>query len=276
MSPTAGSGRAKNREGISHNPTLQTGANTLTRLVAKQDASLNEAAKAHFKKVFDKFQDLIDMDTTELPGKVPDYKINPDSAFARAPNFLREQPVGHVKTFSPLELLATAVLISVHGRDRSNAMLLGDIKEMRHYLREHHKDLRLNNSCWTTAWKFIDDELVRRRGGKGTRPVAGAALVPDVHLPVRNGESSVTHQPSPYWAAPVASMAARAVNGNATPSGARRGPVRTSARQRSYAMEQPEGGEDAAIDTPRRKRHADLDLGYYTFAISDPKRNRPA
>jgi hypothetical protein len=158
-----------NRDGVGQNPTLQASPQVLTRLL-HDDHSLSEAVKAKFKEVFDKFQDIVNLSSQRSPNSRLGYKIIANSAFDPAPDFLRERGVGHVKTFSPLELLATAILLLVHGDERTHGMLTGDIKEMRMYLRRAHKDLRLNPACWATAWKFIDVDLISLRGGRGAAP----------------------------------------------------------------------------------------------------------
>lgn len=158
-----------NREGVGQNPTLQASPQVLTRLL-HDDHSLSEAVKARFKEVFDKFQEIVNLSSQRSPNSRLGYKIISNSAFDPAPDFLRERGVGHVKTFSPLELLATAILLLVHGDERTNGMLVGDIKEMRIYLRRAHKDLRLNPACWATVWKFIDMDLISLRGGRGAAP----------------------------------------------------------------------------------------------------------
>jgi hypothetical protein len=163
-----------NREGVGQTPTLQASPQVLTNLLLDKKPP-SEAIKAKFKEVFDKFQELVDLSTQKSQTTKFGYKVIPNSAFDPAPDYLRERGVGHVKTFSPLELLATAILISFHGDLRTTGMLLGDIKEMRMYLRREHKDLRLNPACWATVWKFIEVDLIRLRGGRGAVQKGGAA-----------------------------------------------------------------------------------------------------
>ena len=164
-----------NRGGLGQTPTLQASPQVLTRLLL-DDKSLSEAVKAKFKEVFDKFQKLVDVSSQPSPTIKFGNKIIPNSAFDPAPDYLRERGVGHVKTFSPLELLATAILLLVHADSRSTGMLIGDIKEMRIYLRRAHKDLRLNPACWATVWQFIDVDLVSLRGGRGAVRKSGIVV----------------------------------------------------------------------------------------------------
>ncbi len=157
--------RRTNREGTGQTPTLQASPQVLTGLLSDEKPP-SEAMKAKFKEVFDTFQKLVDLSSQTSHTSKSGYKITPNSAFDPAPDYLREPGVGHVKTFSPLELLATAILILVHSDSRSTGMLIGDIKEMRLYLRRAHKDLRLNPACWATVWKFIEVDLESLRGGR--------------------------------------------------------------------------------------------------------------
>jgi len=204
--------RRTNREGVGQNPTLQASPQVLTRLLL-DDHSLSEAVKAKFKEVFDKFQELVNLSSHQSHTSRFGYKIIPNSAFDPAPDYLRERSIGHVKTFSPLELLATAILLLVHGDSRTNGMLIGDIKEMRMYLRRAHKDLRLNPACWATAWKFIDADLISLRGGRGAalkRRVAANSVEEDLE------DDELTQDP-PLTAPATTRQLARASNpGNLT------------------------------------------------------------
>lgn len=173
MSPTGN--KRTNREGTGQIPTLQASPHALTQLLIDENPP-SEAVKARFKEVFDKFQELVDLSSQKSHATKFGYKIIPDSAFDPAPDYLRERGVGHVKTFSPLELLATAILILIHGDSRTTGMLIGDIKEMRMYLRRAHKDLRLNPACWATVWQFVEVDLIRLRGGRGAVRKNGAVV----------------------------------------------------------------------------------------------------
>jgi hypothetical protein len=145
-------------ESLRSTPALQSNPNALTKLLLSE-GSLNEGVKGHLKDVFDTYQRLVDLCTQESSNSKSGFKIIRDSAFDPSPKFLEGEKVDHVKTFSPLELLATAVLILYHMPYRTDETLLNDIRNMRYYLREKHRDLRINNQCWTTAWKFIHQEL---------------------------------------------------------------------------------------------------------------------
>jgi len=158
-------------------PALQSNPQALTKLLLN-NGSLNVAVKAQLKDVFDTYQGLIDLCSRE-PANKDSPKIIRNSAFDPSPQFLEGKKVNHVKTFSPLELLATAILILCHMGSRKQQMLLDDIKNMRYYLREKHQDLRVNNQCWTTAWKFIYQELAAYRIERAIEDAADVIEVSD-------------------------------------------------------------------------------------------------
>ena len=133
-------------------PTLQASPQSLIR-VLEDKSPINPLLKLRFKAIFDKFEALVKMSSTRIT--TTRYKINRNSVFDPAPDFLRGEDVEHVRTFSPLELIATAILVSYHMDNQSDAELLEDVKELRHHLRVRHKDLRVNAQCWLTVWDFI-------------------------------------------------------------------------------------------------------------------------
>lgn len=60
-------------------------------------------------------------------------------------------------------MVGISVLISVYSESRNNRTLIGDIRQFRAHLREHHKDLRMNTDVWRTIWNYIDN-LEQLRG----------------------------------------------------------------------------------------------------------------
>jgi hypothetical protein len=133
-------------------PILQASAQALNKLLEDKEP-INPVLKLIFKTIFDKIETLVKLSSTQLTATK--YKLNKNSVFDPAPDFLREEVVSHVRTFSPVELICTAVLVSYHMESRTNEELLGDVKNLRHRLRVRHKDLRVNTECWRTAWDFI-------------------------------------------------------------------------------------------------------------------------
>ncbi|KFY75940.1 hypothetical protein V499_04184 [Pseudogymnoascus sp. VKM F-103] len=181
MSPSGD--KKKNREGAGWKPTYQATPSNLTKLLM-DTPSLNESVKRKFKRVFDKYAELIASCSEPDKGSPTGLAIKKDSCFAPAPEGLRNRGVTHVKTFSPLEVVATSILLLRHMDDRTNQMLQGDIMEMRVYLRQKNKDLRLNNTCWADSYQFIDVDLIQLRGGAGASRRRAAAPVPQENLPI--------------------------------------------------------------------------------------------
>ncbi|KAG4033818.1 hypothetical protein MFRU_004g03210 [Monilinia fructicola] len=139
-------------------PSLQASPQALMR-VLEDPEPISMGLKLAFKDVFDRFESLIKKSSTKL--STGRYKLIKDSVFDPAPEFLKDADVNHVRTFSPLELVASGILISYHKDKRSDDALLEDIKSMRRFLRLKHKDLRVNAQCWTTAWEFISEHVNR-------------------------------------------------------------------------------------------------------------------
>lgn len=98
------------------------------------NAILDSETKTHLRSVFQLFHELVEEDRTTFEDN--DYT--------------------GTKTFSPLELFAVCCLISQKGEERPKGLLRGDILALRAHLREIYRDLRLNKTCWLTAWNFID------------------------------------------------------------------------------------------------------------------------
>lgn len=139
-------------------PSLQASPQALMR-VLEDPEPISMGLKLAFKDVFDRFESLIKLSSTKLPDD--QYELQKNSVFDPAPEFLKEADVNHVRTFSPLELVATGILISYHKDRRSDDALLSDIKSLRRFLRLKHKDLRVNAQCWATAWEFISEHIHR-------------------------------------------------------------------------------------------------------------------
>lgn len=131
---------------------------------------INLALKENLKVIFDRYESLVKLSSTRIT--TTRYRVNANSAFDPAPNFLRGDGFDHVRTFSPLELITSALLVCYHMAVRTDAQLLDDVKEMRRHLRLKHKDLRVNAQCWTTAWEFI----VRIKTSHGASREDGAGV----------------------------------------------------------------------------------------------------
>lgn len=141
-------------------PTLQASPQALLKMLDDK-APIEDVLKLKFKAIFDRYENLVKLSSTQITATR--FKINSNSVFDPAPDFLRAPGVEHVRTFSPLELIGTAILVSYHLDNRTDQELLEDVKAMRIYLRLNHKDLRVNAQCWLTVWEFVTEEMSRRQ-----------------------------------------------------------------------------------------------------------------
>lgn len=147
-------------------PTLQASPQALLK-VLDDKAAIEDSLKLKFKAIFDRYENLVKLSSTQITATK--FKINTNSVFDPAPDFLRAPGVEHVRTFSPLELIGTAILVSYHIEHRTDQELLDDVKAMRYYLRIKHKDLRVNAQCWVTVWEFVTEEMKSRKPDKNGR-----------------------------------------------------------------------------------------------------------
>jgi hypothetical protein len=146
-------------------PTLQASPQALLRVLDDQ-GDINPALKLRMKEIFDRYEGLVKLCSVQVTATK--FKVKMNTIFDPAPKFLRDAGVNHVRTFSPLELVVTAVLVAIHMDHRTDEQLLDDVKAMRTYLRVEHKDLRVNAQCWATSWHYITEIMDRRRGIKPT------------------------------------------------------------------------------------------------------------
>ena len=100
----------------------------------KNIKALDDATKSHLASVFTTFKELVEEDLQTF--KNNGYRT--------------------VKTFAPVELIAVAVLISMYGDLRNNALLLGDVRAMRLTLRQTRHDLQMNQGTWDAIWEFLE------------------------------------------------------------------------------------------------------------------------
>lgn len=168
-----------NRQRRSSAPTLQANPNALLR-VLEDEKPISNALKDRFKFVFDKYEQLVKLCSDQITATR--FKVKENSAFDPSADFLRKPETDHVRTFSPLELVATAILVSCHMKNRTDEELIEDVKALRIYLRIKHQDLRLNAHCWATVWRFIYVEMRVRRG------LPAEEQSTDQHMDVGDGE----------------------------------------------------------------------------------------
>ncbi len=159
----------------------------------KNAKACNEATKSHLSRVFATFQDLV----------------------VSSPETFRNNNYKVARKFSPVELIATAVLISKYFDSRNNELLLGDIRHMRESIRQALPDLRLDAITWKTVSQYVYElesyrgatdgsNIVRKtfrtdgRFARATHPTPAPAPVPeDQKLPRLDTDmANVRHTPS--------------------------------------------------------------------------------
>ncbi|TVY49928.1 hypothetical protein LOCC1_G000508 [Lachnellula occidentalis] len=173
-------------------PTLQASPQALLKMLDDK-APIEDVLKLKFKAIFDRYENLVKLSSTQVTATR--FKINNNSVFDPAPDFLRAPGIEHVRTFSPLELIGTAILVSYQMDTRTDQELLEDVKAMRIYLRLKHKDLRVNAQCWVTVWEFVTEEMSRRVVQNGN--VIGSPLPADGE-PINGVPAGDSQYASPY------------------------------------------------------------------------------
>ncbi|CAL3964406.1 unnamed protein product [Diplocarpon coronariae] len=161
----------------------------LARQTQRKRTSSTLPLQARLEAIFGRYEHLIKLSSTQITATR--FKVNSNSVFDPAPKYLRAANTNNVRTFSPLELVVTAILVATHMDHRSEEQLLEDVKELRTWLRRKHKDLRVNAQCWAMAWSFITSEIEVRsvqEGSLSTRdqtPPSSAPSSPSPEMEIR-------------------------------------------------------------------------------------------
>jgi len=85
------------------------------------------------------------------------------------PSIFQDNDYKLVKTFSPIEFLAVAMLLDKYGDDRNLGLFRGDILQMREHVRASLRDLRANTATWKCLMGYVE-KLETYRGGLSTVP----------------------------------------------------------------------------------------------------------
>lgn len=222
-------------------PYLQASTQALAKLL-EDKRPIENYMKLRLKSIFEKFETLVRLSSTELSSNR--WKIDRNSAFDPSPIYLKSQDIDQGRSsssFTPLELVATAILITVQADKHSDEELLEDIKWMRHYLRARAKELRLNSNCWKLTWEFISVELNLRRAGKRPSP----AFIDD----------EVVRRAPKKKVGPVKAKAVSRPKSNSKP------------RSRAKATPQP-----SSSSKPKRRRASPVQLGERLFPNLPPRK----
>jgi hypothetical protein len=198
----AKSGKKKSRNSRDA-PSLQASPQALLRVLDDQ-GEISPALKIKMKAIFDKYESLVKACSVQYTATK--FKVKMNTVFYSAPKFLADAGVNHVRTFSPLELVVTAILIAVHMHHRTDKQLLDDIKAMRQYLRIEHKDLRVNAQCWGTAWFYITEIMDRRRGLKPASEPPAEDPMMKLRLAIENGPKTIPGSSGDLSDSPLSSV----------------------------------------------------------------------
>ncbi|KAH8684293.1 hypothetical protein BGZ60DRAFT_523515 [Tricladium varicosporioides] len=279
-------------------PTLQASPQSLLK-VLEDKAPIPDALKLRYKAIFDRYENLVKISSTQITATR--FKVDQNSVFDPAPDFLRQAGVEHVRTFSPLELIATAILVAINMDTRSDPELIDDVKAMRYYLRIKHKDLRVNAQCWITVWEFVTDEMNRRRAGQpylnfgingfpfiaptNLRVVAGTYLSPyatvgdgmlaEEETSVMFGDSS-SELSSPGVTTPDVSSDEDESEEHESNSDAFRGPAKRAPRKLIPKNKGSVGGKSKSKSKPKDSGKAPAKLKGRRSATGSPKTIRTA
>ncbi|KAI9656638.1 MAG: hypothetical protein M1831_004548 [Alyxoria varia] len=123
----------------------------------KNTQACDDAMRSHLRRVFQTYQKLVEKDPL----------VFTNDQWRKSPKF------------SPVELIAVAVMVSIHQNSRSEELLLEDVRYMRSHIRDQGlSDLRLGRTAWRMLWAFISEIEEFRGPGDISEPA-----------PVFNGRS---------------------------------------------------------------------------------------
>lgn len=166
-------------------PSLRTGASLESFL--KGEEPVGHDLMERMDSISDKLSKLLDADPEiDAAGN-----IGPKSVFSSKTSYFKAT-TNNVPSFAPVDFISSAMLV-YKNPDRPNALLLQDIKALRKFVRQKHKDLRMNQVVFKTAWEFIVDEMSKRLAGDYSgdigdeAPAEVAAPVPPVAEAEGNG-----------------------------------------------------------------------------------------
>ncbi|KAF2499427.1 hypothetical protein BU16DRAFT_578999 [Lophium mytilinum] len=188
-------------------PVLKTSVSAIDNLLRNPEA-LDDSTKSHLATVFTTFTELVSEKES----------VFKDNGYER------------VKTFSPLEVVAVAVLISKYGDARNHEMLLGDISMMRITFRVQKLDLKLNGDCWKMVWEFIDT-LEQFRGAIDGETVQPPDSTPQASAAAKSAKKSAkkTTDKTPSRKSKASPSKALAIPDIVVPRGTKSRPVVESA-----------------------------------------------
>lgn len=122
------------------------------------------------------------------------YKYN--EILKRHPETFQNHNYTHATKYSPIEFVASALLIHQHPNRTNPTLLSGDILKMRQVVREERQDLRSNSSTWSSLMKYITD-LEIHRGGMNVTSRGGARGDQNLNTRISGGTRNVQQNVTP-------------------------------------------------------------------------------
>jgi hypothetical protein len=122
------------------------------------------------------------------------YKYN--EILKRHPETFQNHNYTHATKYSPIEFVASALLIHQHPNRTNPTLLSGDILKMRQVVREERQDLRSNSSTWSSLMKYITD-LEIHRGGMNVTSGDGARGDQNLNTRTLEGTRNVQQNVTP-------------------------------------------------------------------------------
>lgn len=228
------------------NGTIQTKIQmpSVISMVNKRQELCSATNKAHLEEVFTKFSGLVTMNQKTFENN--NYKV--------------------ARNFSPIELVAVAVLISIYMDTRNDTMLLGDIETMRETIREHLPDLRMDNVTWKTIWQFIE-ELESFRGASNGSTVPKKTFAPQattITAKSRIGKVKgqiINRVPNATATLSKAMSTSPYVSARSTPATSRATPATTMTSPESFSRAELTGQDGVNVRIRQRSASFDSVLG---------------
>ncbi|KAH0613939.1 uncharacterized protein H6S33_005825 [Morchella sextelata] len=157
----------------------------------------------------------------------------------------------HATKYSPIEFVASALLIHQHPNRTNPTLLSGDILKMRQVVREERQDLRSNSSTWSSLMKYITDLEIHRGGMNNVTPRDGVRGVQNLNTRTPDGSNNVQQSVEPGKSGPQA----RRLSKRAAPSTDSFSPA-TSSLQRPHTHVGPGGEFDQYQEALASQRYA--------------------
>ncbi|KAH8153563.1 uncharacterized protein LAJ45_02376 [Morchella importuna] len=178
-----------NRRGRSFQLILQ----IFKQILNSEDQNSKYSAGAISLKAFCERTNLLD-EPFRATVKNVFYKYN--EILKRHPETFQNHNYTHATKYSPIEFVASALLIHQHPNRTNPTLLSGDILKMRQVVREERQDLRSNSSTWSS--------LMNRNVQQNMTPRDGVREVQNLNTRTPEGSNNVQQSVAPGKSGPQA------------------------------------------------------------------------